>query len=171
MRIVFGVLIGIGLAACGSHDSGGDHGGHTTPGTEPRSTAIAAVTGDAVYVVNGEDSSISVVEPSDGKVLGTIALQNVAYPHHIYLSPDRSKLAVAVPGHDLSGGHSATAQGGGEHGGHSGTATQAGGGAVLVLDASTGATIKARRLQRDLLSRRLRDLDRTAPRCRNGARA
>ncbi|MFO0739614.1 MAG: hypothetical protein U0270_27195 [Labilithrix sp.] len=150
MRNVLGILIGTFIAACG-HDSATEHGGgHTASGAEPTSTAIAAVSGDALYVVNGEDSSISVVDPVAGTVIGTIALQNVTYPHHIYLSPDRSKLAVAVPGHDLSGGHSAAAQGGGEHGaGHGATTTPttpASGGAVLVLDATTGATIKSRRL-------------------------
>jgi YVTN family beta-propeller protein len=48
-------------------------------------------------------------------------------------------MAIGVPGHDLSGGHSA-----GAHGGHDTTAP---GGAVLVLDATTGATVGSRRLE------------------------
>ena len=135
MRSFLTVLLGGFVVACGSHGSDGEHGGGHTASTEPPgSTPIAAVSGDAIYVVNGEDSSISVIDPANAKVVGTIALQNVSYPHHVYMSPDRSKLAVAVPGHDLSGGHSG---GGAEH---------SGGGAVLVLDAMTGATIKSRRL-------------------------
>jgi len=132
------------LAACGDHGAG--HG--ATPAAPPESTAIAAITTDAVYVVNGEASSISVLA-TDGRPLGTIALKNVSYPHHIYLSPDRTRLAVAVPGHDLSMGHSAAATGqdhGGEHGGGQSASTPATGGAVLVLDAATGATVRARRL-------------------------
>ena len=140
-------LVALFAAACGSHEAEG-HGGAST--ASPESVAIAPVTGDAVYVVNGEDASISVIDPTTARVIGTIALKNVSYPHHVYLSPDRSRLAVAVPGHDLSGGHSAPATPAGEHSAHGAapttattTSTQ---GAVLVLDASTGATIKARRL-------------------------
>lgn len=135
MRVGLSVLVASFIVACGSHGADSEHGaGHTTSGDAPSSTPIAAIQGDAIYVVNGEDSSISVIDPAASKVVGTIALQNVSYPHHVYLSHDRSKLAVAVPGHDLSGGH---AGGGAEH---------SGGGAVLVLDAATGATIKSRRL-------------------------
>jgi len=144
------ILGSIALAACGSHGAAMHES--ETPLAAPSSVPIAAVTSDALYVVNGEDSTISVLDPSGGTLLGTIALQNVTFPHHIYMSPDRAKLAVAVPGHDLSGGHSGAAAGtgmppdhgamGGEHGGGMAAMT----GAVLVLDARTGATIKARRL-------------------------
>ncbi|MBS2012594.1 MAG: hypothetical protein JST00_06900 [Deltaproteobacteria bacterium] len=155
-----------------------EHGGEEAPLPAPGSTPIAAVDSDAVYVVNGEDSSISVVDPTSGKPLGTIALLNVKFPHHVYLSPDRARLAVAVPGHDLSGGHSGTpvaaempaghgamasAPGGGgahpmaaevrpaamdmgEHGGEAATKSESSGGAVLLLDARTGATVASRRL-------------------------
>ena len=98
----------------------------------PSSTPITAVSVDAVYVVNGESSSISVIDAASRAVLGTIALQNVSYPHHINLSPDRSKLLVGVPGMDFSMGH---------NGGMAGMQ-----GAVMVLDATTGATVAARQL-------------------------
>lgn len=149
-RIAF-VFCGAVLAACGSHGADAGHGGEMHAGetsAPPSSVPIPPVTTDAVYVVNGEDSSISVIDPAMAKVVGTIKLTNVSYPHHLYASPDRTKLAVAVPGHDLSGGHSQS--GGGEHGaGHGGSAAPAAptGGAVLVLDASTGATLKSRRLE------------------------
>jgi len=139
------MAVGFFVAACGSHGGDAGHGG-AAPTEAPESVPIPAVAGDALYVVNGEDASISVLDPAAGTVLGTIALKNVAFPHHVYLSPDRTRIAVAVPGHDLSGGHSAAAQPGGEHGGGHGAAAPAMAGAVLVLDASTGATIKARRL-------------------------
>src|SRR5688572_22001611 len=87
-------------AACG-HDAGHDAAGHGAPQGDPKSVGIPAVTADAVYVVNGDDSSISVLDAQTGSSLGTIRLENIAYPHHVYLSPDRTKLAVAVPGHDL----------------------------------------------------------------------
>ena len=99
----------VSVTGCGSHDAG--HGGTTA--AAPASVAISAITTDAVYVVNGGDSTIAVLDASSGSVLGKIQLTNVSYPHHVYLSPDRSKIAVAVPGHDLSMGHSAAAQPGG----------------------------------------------------------
>lgn len=148
MRSVLCVLLfTLATVACGSHGGDSGHGGQTA--ALPESMPIPAVSGDAVYVVNGEDSTISVLDLT-GKTLGTIALRNVSYPHHIYLSPDKARLAVAVPGHDLSGGHSAPQpSGGGEHGGGehgTSSASTASSGAVLVLDATTGATLKARRL-------------------------
>ncbi len=92
-----------------------------------------SVTFDAVYVVNGGDGmtgSISVINAETNTVAGTIQLMNAMWPHHIYLSRDGSKLVVAIPGMDLSMGH--------------GTGQQAMmPGAVAVLDARTGATIKS----------------------------
>lgn len=109
-------------------------GGHSM--TEPSSIPIDPITFDAVYVVNGEDNSITVIDATTDEVAGTIELVDVDYPHHIYASPDRATLLVAVPGADLSGGHSG---GGGHGGGH-------GGGAVLALDAATGALRTSRSL-------------------------
>ncbi|MBA3459002.1 MAG: hypothetical protein H0T46_03505 [Deltaproteobacteria bacterium] len=105
----------------------------------PSTIPIGPIAGDAVFVVNGGESSISVIDAARDEVVGTIELLGVEYPHHIYLSPDRRTLLVAVPGSDLSGGHS----GGGAHGGgHGGGAT----GAVLSLDARTGTLQASRRL-------------------------
>jgi YVTN family beta-propeller protein len=83
---------------------------------------------DAVYVVNGGDHSLTVIDTERNEVAGTIRLHDVEYPHHVYLSPDRARLLVAVPGMDFAGGHSAAHRltGGPE-------------GAVLMLDALTGA--------------------------------
>src|SRR5262249_24108026 len=86
----------------------------------PSSVPVSPIAGDAVFVVNGGDQSISVVGPASASVVSTIQLENVMFPHHIYLSPDRSKLAVADPGMDMSGGH---------HGGNHDMQ-----GAVLILD-------------------------------------
>jgi YVTN family beta-propeller protein len=105
--------------------------------SEPSSVPIAPITTDAVFVVNGGDSSITVIDATRDEVAGTIELLEVDYPHHIYLSPDRATLLVAVPGSDLSGAH--TGGHGGGHGEHAG-------GAVLALDATTGALKSARRL-------------------------
>ncbi|MDQ3297582.1 MAG: PQQ-binding-like beta-propeller repeat protein [Myxococcota bacterium] len=113
------------LGACG--------GGHETE--EIASVPIDPVAGEAVFVVNGGDNSISVIDAARDEVAGTIELLGIDYPHHIYASADRTSLLVAVPGSDLSGGH-----GGGGH--------ASGGGAVLVLDAETGALRAARRLDK-----------------------
>ena len=117
-----------GLAGCG----GMDRGAEGTPSTVP----IAAITYDALYVVNGEGNSISVINADTFELAGTIALQSTAFPHHVNLSPDKASLAVAVPGSDLSGGHGDSA--------HGGTSM----GAILRLDALTGETMAARRLDR-----------------------
>ncbi len=113
------------VAACGHDAAMGD------PGTVP----IDPITSDALFVVSGSDSAITVIDTMTDEVRGTIVLLEVEYPHHIYLSADRATLLVAVPGSDLSGGHG----GGGGHGG-------APAGAVLSLDATTGALRLARRL-------------------------
>lgn len=95
----------------------------------PSSRPIPAFNGAAVFVVNGADSSITVIDAASRTVAGTIELTSAPYPHHVYASADGRSLLVAVPGVDLSAGHD-----GGGHGGH-------GGGAVMKLDSATGATL------------------------------
>lgn len=90
---------------------------------------------DAVYVVNGGDDSISVIDAEHNEVTGRIQLENGRYPHHIYLSPDKSQLLVAVPGVDYSDGHS--------HGHGEGPTVS---GAVMILDAATGSVVASRRI-------------------------
>lgn len=96
----------------------------------PSSRPIPAFNGAAVFVVNGADSSITVIDAATRTVAGTIELTSAPYPHHLYRSGDGTSLLVAVPGVDLSAGHD-----GGGHGGH------AGGGAVMKLDSATGTTL------------------------------
>lgn len=69
---------------------------------------------DAAYVINGGDNSITVIDLTSLTVKETWTLRRANYPHHIYLSPDKTLLAVSAPGVDLSAGH----QGTGGHGGH-----------------------------------------------------
>ena len=75
----------------------------------------------AAYVVNGESNSISVIDLSKNEVSATLELGMTSgghhmriastsavskmWPHHIYLSPDKSKISIAFPNMDLSGGH------------------------------------------------------------------
>lgn len=94
----------------------------------------------AAYVVNAEGNSISVIDLATNQVRETISFGEassstmtgmnmanmVMWPHHIYLSPDGSKLGVGVPGMDLSAGHTG------------GTAGM--NGRVLVVDPKTGQT-------------------------------
>ena len=93
------------------------------------------------YVVNAESNSVSVIDLGKQQVNATIPLGDasmshsgtmamndmIQWPHHIYLSPDGTKLGVGVPGMDLSAGHT---------GGMTGMK-----GRVLVVDAKTGATM------------------------------
>lgn len=79
----------------------------------------------AAYVVNGSSNNISVIRLSDNSVTETIGLNGATFPHHIYLNPANTKLAVAITATDLSGGHAG-------HGG--GTA----GFKVQIIDAITG---------------------------------
>jgi len=87
----------------------------------------------AAYVVNGEDGSLSVIDLSKNLVTQTISLMNakgkmVMWPHHIYKSPTLNNLTIAIPGADLSAGHSG------------GMVDMRG--MVIVLDAQKGALIK-----------------------------
>ena len=103
-----------------------DMGPTRNPSTEP----ISAIAFDAIFVVNGGDSTLSVVNAETNEVAGVVRLKDASYPHHVYLRADATQLAVAIPGMDLSGGH-----GGGTEGMK---------GSVLVAEALTGATVKAR---------------------------
>lgn len=78
----------------------------------------------ALYVVNGTSNNLSVIELSSNTIKRTLSLNNAPYPHHVYLSPDKKFIAVAIAAMDLSGGHSGHGMGG---------ATK-----VMILDAVTG---------------------------------
>lgn len=73
-------------------------------------TQQAALRPEAVFVVNGADATLSVLDAQGTQVLTGIKLPNGSFPHHAYLSPDGQTLAVSLPGMDFSGGH-----GGGGH--------------------------------------------------------
>lgn len=123
------------LAVVGCNNEHAGHGGTTEA---PSSVAVSPITFDAVFAVNGGSNSISVIDAGAKSVASTIQLTNAMYPHHIYLSADRSKMLVAVPGIDLSGGHE-----GAGHTGHAGGT----GGAVLLMDATTGKTLASMTLE------------------------
>ncbi|WP_394841499.1 YncE family protein [Pendulispora brunnea] len=116
--------------ACGS-STPVQNGETSLPSTEP----IDRISYDALFVVNGGDNSISVIDTESLRIAGTIRIKDANFPHHIYLNRDGSKMLVAVPGTDLSGGHAGH--------GNGDTSTP---GAVLLLDASNGSTLASRRL-------------------------
>ena len=109
LRLSIAVLIGsaIMFSGCSKNDTSNN----------PDNVVLNS---DVAYVVNGESNSISVINLATNKVdktidlpqfqvstgmgmMGSGGLMNM-WPHHISLSPDKSKLAVAMPGSDFNGG-------------------------------------------------------------------
>jgi YVTN family beta-propeller protein len=112
----------------GSTGGTGSTGSSGTSGAQLSSDPLSSpVSFNAVYVVNGGDSSLSVINADTNAVAGTIMFHGAIFPHHVNLSPDKTKLAVAFPGMDMSGGH---------HGGMPGMH-----GSLMILDALTGAML------------------------------
>lgn len=97
-----------------------DHGDHNHGTTTPLNINYAAA-----YVVNGSSNNISVIKLSDNSLTETISLNGATYPHHVYLNPAKTKIAVAITSKDLSGGHS----------GHGGSVA---GQKVQIIDVVTG---------------------------------
>ncbi len=86
------------------------------------------ITYNAAYIVNGGSNSISVIDLSTNAVTQTINLTGGTFPHHISISPDKSKIAIAIPNMDLSNGHDSVMAGMA--------------GLFIVVDAKTGSTLK-----------------------------
>lgn len=93
----------------------------------------------AAFVVNGESNTISVIDLRNNEVAETINLAinanknqvttiNNFWSHHIQLSPDGKKVAVAAPEFDFTLGHDAAHQ--------AGNSNKAGG--IIVVDVKTG---------------------------------
>ena len=96
----------------------------------------------AAYVVNGESSTVSVINLNTNEVTDLIQLTDnsgtqmagmnmgafLSYPHHIYMNPTKTQISIAAPGMDLSAGHSINTVG----------MT----GKVAVLDANKGTNVK-----------------------------
>ncbi|WP_225987797.1 YncE family protein [Rufibacter sp. LB8] len=57
------------------------------------------------FVVNGESNDVDVINLNDLTHKDHISLNGATFPHHINMSPDRTKLAVAITSTDLSAGH------------------------------------------------------------------
>lgn len=104
------LLLSIGALAACMGPMAGPTGQSGTPAVNQQSTLRP----QAVFVVNGADATLSVLDAEGSQVLTGLKLPSGSFPHHAYLSPDGQTLAVSLPGMDFSGGH-----GGGGHGGHS----------------------------------------------------
>lgn len=90
----------------------------------------------AAYVVNGESNTLSVIRLSDNTLSDELNISNssmggmLMWPHHVYHTTvdGLHKLAIAMPGMDLSEGHSSTVDGMK--------------GRIAVMDANKGTVIK-----------------------------
>lgn len=83
----------------------------------------------AAYVVNGTSNNIMAIKLSDHSIAETITLNGASFPHHIYLNPSKTKLAVAITSTDLSAGHA-------------GHATSSAGMKIMIIDVVTGVIDK-----------------------------
>jgi YVTN family beta-propeller protein len=82
------------------------------------------------YIVNGGSNTISILNLQDLTEKQIIQLTDVGrYPHHINLSPDGKKLAVATPEFDFTLDHNLL---------HNATDKKGG---IAIIDAQTGTTI------------------------------
>jgi YVTN family beta-propeller protein len=82
------------------------------------------------YVVNGGSNTISVLDLNELSIKNIIQLTEIGrFPHHINMSVDGKKLAVAIPEYDFMLGHAAL---------HNATNKKGG---IAVIDTKTGSTL------------------------------
>jgi YVTN family beta-propeller protein len=112
-------LLSLMLAACSgggtdsaSHDSGA--GGSAEGGGE-----FALIPNPALVVANGGSGVISIVDPATLTVVSTVPVMDGMHPHHVSLSPDKTRVLITATSADLSAGH-----GGNAHAGHGGAAAR-----------------------------------------------
>jgi YVTN family beta-propeller protein len=116
IAIIVASIFSFTISSCTKHDEHNiGHDGHT----------LLNINYPAAYVVNGGSNNVSVIKLSDNTVSETIALNGATFPHHIYINPAKTKLAIAITATDLSGGHA----------GHAGAKA---GLKVQIIDAVTG---------------------------------
>lgn len=112
MSLVGSLTLALSGLSCSDHSVHDDH-------------VDANVTYAAAYVVNGYSNTISVIRLADNVESAVISLHGAQYPHHIAYDSVHNRLAVAITGTDLSGGH--------EHG-----QVAVPGLKIMVLDATSG---------------------------------
>lgn len=86
------------------------------------------ITYNAAFIVNGAGNSLSVIDLASQEVKRTLPLSGIAWPHHANINASKSRIALGVPGMDLSGGH----------GGMMGMP-----GKIVVISAITGEVIRS----------------------------
>jgi YVTN family beta-propeller protein len=119
--LVLSLIAGLSLIACMQKTIAPSTQQISSPLRQQATTSTASV-----FVINGGDASISVLDAQGTQVLNTLNLPKQSFPHHAYFSPNRQVLAISLPGMDFSGGHG---------GGHGGMAMP---GRFALLDANTG---------------------------------
>lgn len=152
-RFGFGAIFMVGLSSC--MDSSMDNM-NSTSNSSSSSQAPLAVTYRSAYVAVGAGNRLAIIDMDQMTVRDTLSLtlppgstasnmmsdmsnmgsmsgtsgmsmMGMSWPHHLSLSPDSKKIAVAFPGMDLSGGHEA--------------ASSSMGGGVALFNATTGALL------------------------------
>lgn len=96
VAIVATTIFAFTISSCKKHDMDEMH---------PAEHTMLNINYPASYIVNGSSNNISVIKLSDNTVSETISLNGATFPHHIYINPAKTKLAVAITATDLSGGH------------------------------------------------------------------
>lgn len=84
--------------ACSSHSM--DSGGGT----------FKAIPNPAILIANGGNGNISIIDPVSLTVVESLSVMSGMNPHHVGLSPDKTRVLITATSGDLSGGH------GGGHG-------------------------------------------------------
>lgn len=120
IKLVASLFVSLSIYSCKKHEQ------HTEKHTN--STNTLNINYPALFVVNGASNNVSVINLSDNTVRDTISLNGAKFPHHIYLNPAKTKLAIGITSTDLSNGHV----------GHEGHGSTSAGYKVLIIDAVTG---------------------------------
>lgn len=82
--------------------------------------SFGAIPRPAILIANGGTGELTLIDPSSLEITRSIAVMAGMHPHHVGVSPDKSKALVTATSADLSLGHGTA---GGEHGGgHAGGA-------------------------------------------------
>lgn len=99
----FSAIFTLSAASCSSHM--GDSGGGT----------FKSIPNPAILIANGGNSSVTIIDPATLKVVESLPVMSGMNPHHVGVSPDKSRVLITATSGDLSGGHGGT-------GGHGGSA-------------------------------------------------
>lgn len=111
---------GTGSSAASTETSGNDASAEV---------AFASIPNPALIVANGGNETVTVIDPSTMTVVGTVSVMEGMHPHHLGISPDKTRVLITATSADLSVGHGASA-----HEGHGAAASTM----VYQLDVTSG---------------------------------